>query len=285
MHPQAVPALPPAPPPRPALPRPPGQAGQGPAADTQVGSSSGTTQHAARSKPITGAGPHSHSVRWLVACCMLVACCIFGVGGGGRAGRSRGRMGEGRGVVEGQGIRQQPATHRARVAGRTCACFPRPAYQDPARRPRTSALRPLAAAAAPPACTPPHMPHTPELSPLRCVATGNACVHQPQYLCRGHVCVLHHVCCHCCARVCVCVCAPWLSLHGSPCCRRQQEMGEYGEAVMTCVQSFQGVDSLKHLTVRARARACACVGGACRGGGGAVCRARRGAGRGWRQEC
>lgn len=33
-------------------------------------------------------------------------------------------------------------------------------------------------------------------------------------------------------------------------CRRSQELGEYGDAIMTCMQCFQGVDTLRQLTVR-----------------------------------
>ncbi|GFR44590.1 hypothetical protein Agub_g5868 [Astrephomene gubernaculifera] len=37
--------------------------------------------------------------------------------------------------------------------------------------------------------------------------------------------------------------------------KRAQELGEYGDAIMTCVQCFQGVDSLRQLTVSSELRA------------------------------
>ena len=39
-----------------------------------------------------------------------------------------------------------------------------------------------------------------------------------------------------------------------PPCRRAQEQGEYGEAILLCVQCFQGVEALKDLKVGHAAR-------------------------------
>lgn len=35
-----------------------------------------------------------------------------------------------------------------------------------------------------------------------------------------------------------------------PANRKLQEMGEYGDAIMTCVQCFQGLEVMRQLTVR-----------------------------------